>query len=142
MGQHEGVHIQTDLTGITPDMLSGFFEFWPNPPSTDTFLRLLQGSSHVALAVEEGQVVGFVNALSDGVLSAYIPLLEVRREWRGRGIASQLIQSLVAQLDGLYMIDTACDDDLVPFYQRFGMGRGNAMILRNYERQNGSAPQP
>lgn len=48
---------------------------------------------------------------------------------------------LLEQLDGLYMIDTACDDDLVPFYQRFGMRRGNSMILRNHERQNGLAPE-
>lgn len=141
MGQHEGMNLQTDLTGITPDMLPGFFEFWPNPPSQETFLRILQGSSHVMLAVEDGQVVGFVNAISDGGLTAYIPLLEVRREWRGRGIASQLVNRLLEQLDGLYMIDTACDDDLVPFYQRFGMRRGNSMILRNYERQNGLAPE-
>ena len=135
------MHIQTDLTGITPAMLSGFFEFWPNPPSNETFLRILQGSSHVVLAVEDSQVIGFVNAVSDGVLSAYIPLLEVRREWRGQGIASQLVNKLIEELNGLYMIDTACDDDLVPFYERFGMMRGNAMSLRNYERQNGLPPQ-
>ncbi len=60
---------------------------------------------------------------------------------RARGIASQLVNRLLEQLDGLYMIDTACDDDLVPFYQRFGMRRGNSMILRNHERQNGLAPE-
>lgn len=53
----------------------------------------------MVLAVEDGQVVGFVNAISDGGLTAYIPLLEVRREWRGRGIASQLVNRLLEQLD-------------------------------------------
>ncbi|OLV17823.1 hypothetical protein BOO71_0007741 [Deinococcus marmoris] len=77
---------------------------------------MLSGSSYMAVAVEDGQVTGFVQAISDGVLSAYIPLLEVRAQWRGQGIASRLMENLLAQLDGLYMIDTACDDDLVPFY--------------------------
>lgn len=85
-------------------------------------------------------MVGFVNAISDGVLTASIPLLEVRREWRGQGMASELIRVLVEQLGGLYMINTSCDDDLVPFYERFGMMRGNAMIFRNDERQSGLPP--
>ena len=129
---------QTDLAGVTPAQLTGFFEGWPQPPSPETLHRLLAGSQARVLArTQDGQVIGFVNALSDGVLSAYIPLLEVRREWRGQGVASRLIERLFAELGDLYMLDTACDDDLVPFYERFGMRRGNAMIRRNYARQSG-----
>ncbi len=114
-----------------------FFEGWPNPPTPEKLWRVLSGSSHMALAVEDGQVIGFMQAISDGVLSAYIPLLEVRAQWRGQGIASRLMENLLGQLDGLYMIDTACDDDLMPFYERFGMMRGNAMIRRDYANQHG-----
>lgn len=137
MLQAEGMHIQTTLEGIAPTALNGFFEGWPNPPTPQTLRRILAGSYRIALAVEGGQVIGFVHAISDSVLCAYIPLLEVRAGWRGQGIASQLMESLFAQLDGLYMIDTACDDDLVPFYERFGMMRGNAMVRRDYARQTG-----
>ncbi|CAM3809978.1 GNAT family N-acetyltransferase [Deinococcus frigens] len=131
------MQIRTTLNEITPAALTGFFEGWPNPPMPETLWRILSGSSHMALAVEDGRVIGFTYAISDGVLSASIPLLEVRAEWRGAGVASQLVDNLLAQLDGLYMIDTACDDDLVPFYERLGMTRGNAMIRRDYARQNG-----
>lgn len=131
------MQLQTTLEGITPANLHGFFEGWPNPPTPETLHRMLAGSHRIALAVEGGQVIGFVNAISDGVLCAYIPLLEVRPQWRGQGVASRLMRSLFAQLDGLYMIDTACDDGLVPFYERFGMTRGNAMIRRDYARQRG-----
>jgi len=131
------MHLQTTLEGITPAELNGFFEGWPNPPTPQTLHRILSGSHRIALVVEGGQVIGFVNAISDGVLCAYIPLLEVRFQWRGLGIVSSLMESLFAQLDGLYMIDTACDDELVPFYERFGMTRGNAMIRRDYARQDG-----
>ena len=47
------------------------------------------------------------------------------------------MRRLLAQLDGLYMVDTSCDDDLVPFYERFGMMQGNAMARRNYAAQKG-----
>lgn len=133
----KGMQLQTTLEGITPAQLNGFFEGWPNPPTPETLWRILDGSYRIALAVEERHVIGFVNAISDGVLCAYIPLLEVRAQWRGQAVASRLMESLFAQLDGLYMMDTACDDDLAPFYERFGMTRGNAMIRRDYARQNG-----
>ncbi|PNY80024.1 GNAT family N-acetyltransferase [Deinococcus koreensis] len=129
---------QTFLHGVTPDHLQGFFEGWPHPPRPDTHLKILRGSQARALArLPGGQVVGFVTALSDGVLSAYLPLLEVLPEWRGQGVASRLVELVITALGDLYMIDSACDDELVPFYERLGMVRGNAMIRRKDSRQNG-----
>jgi len=74
--------------GITPEQLQEFFEGWPDPPSPETHLRLLTNSDEVVLAVDDdsGAVVGFITAISDRVLSAYIPFLEVLPEYRGRGI--------------------------------------------------------
>lgn len=132
------IRYQTDLHQIEPAQLSGFFEGWPSPPDAPTLRRILEGSARFVLAVApNGEVVGFVNAISDGVLCAYIPLLEVKAQWRGQGVATHLMQRLRDALGDLYMIDTSCDDGLVPFYERLGMQRGNAMVLRNYARQNG-----
>lgn len=129
---------RTTLDGIGPQQLTGFFDGWPDPPTPDTLYRILGRAYAFALATnEEGAVVGFINAISDGVLTAYIPLLEVRSEYKGQGIGSELVRVLLSQLEGLYMVDTACDDDLVPFYERFGMMRGNAMVRRNYAAQRG-----
>lgn len=77
-------------------MLGGLFEGWPNPPGPDTFL--LRGASRVAVAVEDGQVVGFMYAISDALLSAYIPLLEVGPEWSRQEAAPSLTIRLLAQL--------------------------------------------
>ena len=35
------------------------------------------------------------------------------------------------------MIDLICDADVQPFYERLGMTRYSAMIIRNYDRQSG-----
>ena len=82
-------------------------------------------------------MVGIAQAISDGVLTAFIPMLEVQASHRGRGIGSALIRHLLAQLGHLYAVDLSCDDDLVPFYERLGFRRANAMVLRNYARQGG-----
>lgn len=130
---------KNSLEGITPEMLVGFFDGWPTPPSPETHLKLLKNSSKVVLAFdkETDRVVGFITAVSDGVLSAYIPFLEVLPEYKNRGIGKELVHRMMAELAEIYMIDLCCDDDLVPYYEKFGMIKANGMLFRNYEKQSG-----
>ncbi len=127
--------------GIEPAHLPGFFVGWPKPPSPETHLKILQRSSHVVLAIDRStdRVVGFINALTDGMLSAYIPLLEVLPEYQKQGIGRELVTRMMARLDALYMVDLLCDPPLAAFYNRFGLKSAHAMALRNYERQSGEA---
>ncbi len=125
---------QTDLEGIGAPDLQGFFVDWPSPPSQERHLAALHGSDHVVLARDEksGRIVGMVTAVSDGVLAAYIPLLEVLPEHQGRGIGTELLRRLLAQLERLYMVDLTCDPELEPYYRRFGMIRLGGMGFRNH----------
>ena len=129
-----------ELSEIAALKLTGFFEGWPDPPSPETHLRILQGSDHVVLALDSAsdRVVGFVNAISDGVLSASIPLLEVLPAYRGQGIATELMRRMLARLESLYMVDLVCDSELEAFYRRFGMRPALGMVLRNTARQSGA----
>jgi ribosomal protein S18 acetylase RimI-like enzyme len=133
------ISYRTSLESISSDMLTGFFVRWPKPPSPETHMRLLQHSYRVVLAVDDqiGRVVGFINAISDGVLSAYIPLLEVLPEYQMQGIGDELVRRMLWSLDGLYMIDLLCDRRLQPFYEQFGMVGATGMMVRNYDRQSG-----
>ena len=80
---------------VDSNQLIGFFVGWPNPPNPASHLRLLLGSDEVMLAIdsESGQVVGFITAITDGVLSAYIPLLEVLPPWQNQGIGRELVRA-------------------------------------------------
>jgi ribosomal protein S18 acetylase RimI-like enzyme len=108
------------LEGVEPRQLEGFFVGWPSPPSPERHLELLRGSAAVVLARDGERVVGFVTAISDGVLSASIPLLEVLPDYQGRGIGTELMRRILARLDGLTMVDLSCDAPLEPFYARLG----------------------
>jgi ribosomal protein S18 acetylase RimI-like enzyme len=126
------IEYTTSLDGIAPEHLHGFFERWPSPPSPERHLELLRGSYRVVLAREQGspQIVGFVNALSDGVLYTFVPLLEVLPTHRGRGIGTELARRMIAELDSFYATDLMCDAELQPFYERLGMHRAVGMIIR------------
>jgi predicted N-acetyltransferase YhbS len=110
--------------------LTDFFVGWPSPPSPQRRLDLLRGSSHVVVAWDDSRVVGFVTALTDGVLMAYLPLLEVLPEYQHAGVGTALVSQILDDLGELYGVDICCDDDVVPFYERFGFQRVNGMVLR------------
>lgn len=77
-------------------------------------------------------MVGFATAVGDGVICAYIPLLEVLPGHRGRGIGTELIRMLLQELGETYMVDVVCDSEVVAFYQRLGFEQLDAgMGIRN-----------
>ena len=125
--------------GIEPVHLTGFFVGWPNPPQPGTHLQLLRNSDMVILAVDDetGQVVGYITAITDHVLAAYLPHLEVLPGYQGVGIGRELVERMVASLRDLYMIDLVCDPDVEPFYERLGFRKVGGMCVRNYDRQPG-----
>lgn len=123
-----------NVDDVEADDLIGFFHGWPVSPAPERHLELLRRSCRVVLAVDDvAGVVGFVTAITDGVLCAYIPLLEVRPDHRSKGIGTRLVKEILTDLDGLYMVDLACDEGLQPFYQRLGLTPGVAMVRRDRE---------
>ncbi len=120
------------LDGVAAEDLAGFFVGWPAPPSLEKHLEILRRSAHVELAREGRRVVGFVTAVGDGVICAYVPLLEVLPDYQGRCIGSELIRRLLRAVGEIYMVDVVCDDDVIPFYERLGFQRLDAgMGIRN-----------
>ena len=135
----KSIEYRNNLTDIKAEMLEGFFVGWPNPPSKQKHLEILQGSSHVWLAMdrESEKVVGFINAISDGILSAYIPLLEVVPEYQKQGIGKELVIHMLQSLEQFYMVDLICNVELQEFYGSLGMHKATGALIRNYDRQNG-----
>jgi ribosomal protein S18 acetylase RimI-like enzyme len=121
------------------EIADGFFEDWPDPPDKTEHKRIMVNSFKTVVATDSDKklIIGFLNIISDGVLSAYIPLFEIVPEYRGRGIGRRLFEKALEETQDLYMLDLSCDDDMTAFYEKFGMMKGNAMIKRNYDRQSG-----
>ncbi len=134
------IEYRTSAGTLLAEHLHGFFAGWPTPPSPETLLALLRNALHrvVAIDTETGMVIGFIYAVGDGILSAYIPLLEVLPGYQHRGIGGELVKRLLEELREYYMVDLCCDEGLTEFYRRFGMTPVTGMVMRNYSRQSGN----
>ena len=132
------IRYQTDLEGIGVESLEGpFFVGWLDPPSPETHLRILQAATHRVIALNGDKVVGFASAISDGILTAYVPLVEVAEEYQGRGIGTEIVNRLVDDIGDLYFVDLITDEDIVPFYAELGFKRVVGVARRNYSMQAG-----
>jgi len=125
---------KTDLNGITKDQLKGFFVGWKDPLTPEKHLEILQNSYIFVLAVdnEKNNVVGFVNALSDKLQFAFIPMLEVLPNFQNKGIGSKLMGIILSNLEHIDCVDLTCDPELQPFYERFKLLRSRGMVIRRY----------
>ena len=123
-----------DISGVTEADLDPFFEGWPEKPALAKRLEILKNSDYVIIAMEDENITGFINAVTDKTLSAYIPLLEVIPKYRKQGIGTELVKRMLDQLKDYYMVDLCCDENLEGFYKKLGMGKVTGMIKRNYNR--------
>ena len=127
---------QETTNGIGPNDLQGFFVGWPNRPSPQGHLKILQGSDLIVLALSKNcSVVGFITAITDGVSCAHIPYLEVLPQWQGKGIGTELMRRMMVKLTTIYAIDLICDEDVQGFYERLGFKASRGMIIRKHSIQ-------
>ena len=89
-----------------------------NGRSAEALRRSFTQSQHVAFARDNGRVVGMARLLSDGVCNAYLVDVWTASSHRRRGIASAMIEHLVAQVPGQHVgLQT---DDAQAFYTSLG----------------------
>lgn len=136
-GIQGGVHMieyRTTLEGITQDQLKGFFVGWRKPLTESQHLEILHNSAYFVLAYDTqlGRVVGFINALSDNVNFAFIPMLYVLPTHQRQGIGNELMTRMLELLSYITCIDLTCDPAMQPWYEKFGMLRSSGMVIRKY----------
>lgn len=129
------------ITDIRPEQISdGFFEGWATPLTSNEHYSLLSRANYFVVAVDHNSVIGFATALSDGMLTAYIPFLEVLPQYRRYGIGTELIKAITKKFRGLYMVDVLCDENVLPFYESLGFATVSGACLRNFRWRE--APMP
>ena len=94
---------------------------WLSASYPQQLAQALQGSATVFSAWDGERLVGLINALDDGILSAYIHYLLVSPEYQGRGIGRALVQQIREKYKGfLYLTVVPEERKNVAFYEKLG----------------------
>ena len=72
-------------------------------------------------AWEDGRLVGFARAVTDGVYRGFIEDVVIDEAVRGRGVGRELVGALLAALDHLEVVALDCPPRLVGFYEGVGL---------------------
>ena len=82
---------------------------------------LLTSYYHIAVYEKEA-LIGYIDCVSNGVTDAYIQDLMVHPDYQRRGIGTELMTIMINYLKQkhIYMISVVFEENLKPFYEKFG----------------------
>ena len=88
----------------------------------DVVEAIVQKTYAYAIAVDEGRIVGFGRAISDGVSDAYIQDIYVKKSERRKGVGQRIVRSLVDHLlhNKIRWIALIGEPGTAPFYSPCG----------------------
>ena len=92
---------------------------WLSGNYPERLLKALDNSETVFTAWNDEKLVGLVNVIDDGELTAYIHYLLVNPEYQGYGIGRELLRKIKKKYSHyLYLILIAENEALVDYYKR------------------------
>ena len=89
-----------------------------NGRSAEQYQKSAENSAVVCYVYDSERIIGNGRALSDGVCNAYIVDVWVHSAYRRRGIATEMMQRILNQLQGQHVY--LFTDDRVDFYETLG----------------------
>ncbi len=94
---------------------------WLSAKYSARLVRALAQSDTVISAWENEKLIGLVNAIDDGELTAYAHYLLVNPAYQNLGIGTELMIRLKKVYEGyLYLVLTAENEGLISYYKKLG----------------------
>ena len=88
--------------------------------NAERFAQLIANSQRVAVAVEDGEVVGFVRALCDDISNGYISMIAVAPQYRRRGVGRALMRHIMGNDPDITWVLRAARSSEAAFFGQLG----------------------
>jgi ribosomal protein S18 acetylase RimI-like enzyme len=93
---------------------------WESGKHPNELLQAIQGSHSIVAAWDGNKLVGLVNALSDGVLTAYFHYMLINPGYQGEGIGRNLMDIMLDRYKGCKTKVLISYQSAVGFYHKCG----------------------
>ena len=97
---------------------------WSSGHYPEKLAAAMKNSGSVFTAWDNGKLIGLINALDDGVMTAYVHYLLINPGYQGKGVGKELVRLISEKYKDYLRIVLIAYDKEIGFYQNCGFSVG------------------